>query len=46
MVNPEDKESNKQGRSEFLVSLIFRIPQTETEDQMATDGELNLLSNK
>lgn len=31
MANPEDKKSNKQGRSEFLISLIdlmIRTPQT------------------
>lgn len=49
MANPEDKKSNKQGRSEFLISLIdlmIRTPQTEVEDQMAADGELNPLSDK
>ena len=49
MANPEDKESNKQGRPEFLVGLIdlmIRTPQTDKEDQMAKKGELNPFSNK
>ena len=49
MANPEDKESNKKGRPEFLISLIdlmIRAPQTEAEDQMSANGELNPLSNK
>lgn len=49
MANPENEESNKQGRPEFLISLfdlMIRTPQTEVEDQMSEDGKLNPLSNK
>lgn len=49
LADPETKESNKEGRPEFLTNLIdmlIREPQTEVEDQKAENGDLNPLSNK
>ena len=49
LADPESKESNKEGRPEFLKNLIdmlIREPQTEEEDQKAENGDLNPLNNK